>query len=121
MTEKHRFYSEAQPIPEDQPTKENLLGKVSFDAILEYDSTITNQFMKLTCSSKVHDCQGCSSPTSRSMSRGGFSESGFRSSVPDRSFKQIDSRLILNNPSLLSSMICGIIPMAAKMGAILLF
>ncbi len=94
---------------------------MSFDVRLEHDPTITNQFMKLTCSSKAHDCHGCSSPTSRSISRGGFSESVDRSSVPNRSFKQIDSRLLLNDPSLLSSMICGIIPMAAKMGAIFYF
>ena len=77
--------------------------------------------IKLTCSSKVQVGQGSSNATSRSMSRGALSGSETRSAFLGCSFKLSDSRLLLKDFSLLSSIICGVIPIEGKIGAIFLF
>lgn len=55
------------------------------------------------------------------MSRGAFRGSETGSTFRSCLFKGNDSRLLLNDFSLLSSIICGVIPIEGKMGAIFLF
>lgn len=55
------------------------------------------------------------------MSRGALSGSESGSTFSKGSVKLSDPRLLLSSLSLLSSIICGVIPIAAKIGAIFLF